>query len=326
MVKRDDFDGSYLYGDSAFAKKTGRDTYHKSVGDFRDNFIDETTGLIKKELGVDRQCPLCTSPKNKLLFVKKGFAHRQCDCEMIYVAPILRDNISDKDYRGGDLYKNWNEVILNPLNSKLDKLRFSYCMELLEKVTGFGLNGKKVLDVGCGTGLFFDVCKENGAECFGVELNHSAAEVSRKRGADVKEEVLGKCGFSENHFDVITLWTVLEHIAEPLEILELIVSLLKPKGTLLIEIPNVGGLGVRLQGKDSCTFGGDQHISFFSDETLGRALEKVGLEKIASDSYISGIGTIKNLLQPDNKLELLSTDWINDNLLGHRLFVIARKI
>jgi methionine biosynthesis protein MetW len=107
----------------------------------------------------------------------------------------------------------------------------------------------RVLDVGCGTGsLTLAVTKEADAEVLGIEPDPQRAEHARKRGLKVvcgvaDPDLLRKLGL----FDVIILADVVEHLAEPADLLAELRSALAPGGRILASVPNVAHWTVRLR-------------------------------------------------------------------------------
>ena len=99
--------------------------------------------------------------------------------------------------------------------------------------------GKKVLDVGCGTGLFAWNVAKKGGNVMGIDYSEVAIEIANTRPKvsnlkfekiDVKE-IKGK-------FDVIVSIGTLEHMDDPLKTLRIMKKHLLPKGRIIITSPN----------------------------------------------------------------------------------------
>jgi SAM-dependent methyltransferase len=139
-------------------------------------------------------------------------------------------------------------------------------------------DGRRLLDFGCGTGLFLDLAHERGFECHGVDLAPDAVAVARSKPsgrhvhhgapADVPEIAAGG-------FDVITMWSVLAHLPKPVEELAGLRRLLAPDGVLLLLTVNAGSLALR---RRLDAWGGftRNHLAFFSPDTLALLLERAG--------------------------------------------------
>ncbi len=97
----------------------------------------------------------------------------------------------------------------------------------------------RLLDVGCGYGIFLNLAKDQGWEVYGIELSMDACQLARKNsGLNVFCGDLKEASFPKDHFDVVTLWNVLEHTTNPLEQLLEIKRILKDNGLLFMRLPN----------------------------------------------------------------------------------------
>ena len=100
------------------------------------------------------------------------------------------------------------------------------------------LAGASVLDVGCGGGEFLSVVHGRGAKPFGIEFSKAAIRFARDRyGLEVTDRPLENPFWQEASMDVITMWDVIEHVADPLELLERARNVLKKGGLLGITTP-----------------------------------------------------------------------------------------
>jgi len=102
-----------------------------------------------------------------------------------------------------------------------------------------GKVGGRLLDVGCGYGAFLKLAKDQGWEVYGVELSPDACQYTRKNfSLNVFCGDLKEASFPKNHFDVVTLWNVLDHTTNPSEQLLETKRILKDNGLIFIRLPN----------------------------------------------------------------------------------------
>jgi 2-polyprenyl-6-hydroxyphenyl methylase/3-demethylubiquinone-9 3-methyltransferase len=99
----------------------------------------------------------------------------------------------------------------------------------------------RILDIGCGGGLFLSLLKQQGAQVTGIELSDSRAQYARtKHDLEIYkypiESDFWQKGYA-GHFDAVTLWDVIEHVNYPFQTLTSAVKVLKPGGLLLIDTP-----------------------------------------------------------------------------------------
>ena len=162
-------------------------------------------------------------------------------------------------------------------------------------------HGRRLLDFGCGNGLFLDLAHARGFDCYGVDLAADAIEVARGKPsgrhayhgapADVPEIARGG-------FDVITMWSVLAHLAEPAKDLAMLHGLLASDGVLLILTVNAGSLALKRRLE---TWGGftPNHLLFSSPETLPLLLERAGFRAVVMPPwYGEEIETGQSVLTP----------------------------
>ncbi len=150
-------------------------------------------------------------------------------------------------------------------------------------------NGKgRLLDVGSGHGMFLNLAKDQGWEVYGIELSEDACQFARKNfSLNVFCGDLKEASFPKDHFDVVTLWNVLDHTTDPLEQLLEIKRILKDNGLLFIRLPNF-----LFQGKSRCIgeafdrlfFGRTylsrkisvSHLYAFTPSSIANMLERAG--------------------------------------------------
>jgi 2-polyprenyl-3-methyl-5-hydroxy-6-metoxy-1,4-benzoquinol methylase len=144
----------------------------------------------------------------------------------------------------------------------------------------------RFLDVGCGNGRYLQQLHRMGFakhQLFGVEMDEGA--IARLNQAGFQgyygriEAVASE--LPENSFDLIVMLQVIEHVAQPAQIVQILTKLLRPGGRLILETPNLEGWDARLF--QSGFWGGyhfPRHWHFFDRTTLQRLLCDNGLESL----------------------------------------------
>ena len=97
--------------------------------------------------------------------------------------------------------------------------------------------GRRLLDVGCGDGTFLLGARTQGWDVAGTELNPAIARDAGLRVWSQLEEAAERAPYA-----CITLWHSLEHMRAPRETIEQAARMLEPGGTLVVAVPNAGGL------------------------------------------------------------------------------------
>ncbi|MBI4721777.1 MAG: class I SAM-dependent methyltransferase [Candidatus Stahlbacteria bacterium] len=190
-------------------------------------------------------------------------------------------------------------------------------LSLISRYKGSG----KLLDIGCGIGIFLSEAKKVGWDAQGTEVSKYAINfVKEKHNLEVCEGSLKDIGFPAKFFDVITLWHVLEHLLNPIDELKEINRILKDDGILCIEVPNVGSLDALVRRRNWICFG-PGHNYHFSKTTLKLAGEVAGFESLLV-KCISGYKRCKYRHSISKKLIHCILTSIN---MGNRLFCIFAK-
>ena len=166
---------------------------------------------------------------------------------------------------------------------------------------------RRMLDIGCGEGVFGAVCKSRfGCEAWGVEINSRAAELAVSR----LDRVLAGDAYEhartlpDRHFDLIVCNDVLEHLAEPELLLAELRRTLTSGGCVVASIPNIRyylALWTILVDKDFPRHPHGifdrTHLRFFTRKTIERCFSEAGY----SIERLSGIN-----LSHDRRLLLLN--------------------
>ena len=196
-------------------------------------------------------------------------AYIKCsNCSLIFKKIKIETNqkyipYNDKNYFSGYVrnYKEFIEI-------------FNKMLNLIKKYKNPG----KILDIGCGIGLFLYLAKKRNWVTYGVEISEFASNFAKNK---LKLNVLNSDNlgsFPNNFFDVITINHVLEHIENPLIILRQIHEKLNINGILLIGVPNINGLYSRLQKENWPSLQPSTHLYQFTPKTLKMLLNERGFK------------------------------------------------
>jgi len=132
-------------------------------------------------------------------------------------------------------------------------------------------DGKRMLDVGCYQGAILRRFSEAGWVVAGMEPSSEGVEACRKQGLNVVHGSFADFRSSE-HYDLIVMNGVLEHVADPNRFLARAGSLLRDEGFLYLSVPNVQAPFLNSVSEIFT----HQHLTNFSPATLRAFLEKHG--------------------------------------------------
>ncbi len=108
--------------------------------------------------------------------------------------------------------------------------------------------GKRLLDVGCGTGVWLRAAAEHGARPAGIDLSRVAVDLCKRLlpQAELHCGPAEELPFGERQFDFVSCLGALEHFLDPGAALREMIRVAKPEAHFLLLVPNTGFLPRRL--------------------------------------------------------------------------------
>ncbi len=140
----------------------------------------------------------------------------------------------------------------------------------------------KVLDIGSGPGDFLVCGMKAGWDCVGIEPSLAAAQFAKDRGLKIingffDADITDTLGL----FDFVHMSEVLEHVPNPIQILELAKKLLRPNGILCVSVPNdfsaIQKALIKTNAYKPWWVVPEHHLNYFNFDTVAKLLEKTGL-------------------------------------------------
>ena len=232
-------------------------------------------------------CLLCGHFQYKPYKTDHGAELVRCQaCGFIYVNPQPTDSELERIYAG--YYEADAEPLAHALGFR--ESVFAAGIDALRLVAKPG----RLLDGGCGTGGFIALAQRAGWQAVGVELSERAVLFARGQGLDVRQGTLADQRFPPGHFDVVTLWDVLEHVPHPQREIAEIHRILRPGGVLAIRVPNTRFQLIKAFYRErlrrhppGTSLQADLHLSHFTPRTLRLLLESRGLSVFKEEAGVS---------------------------------------
>lgn len=138
------------------------------------------------------------------------------------------------------------------------------------------LNGATSLDIGAGSGKLVRFLRRHGVNARGIEPSRALFDHFLAREPSFACGTLETCEDLEPAtFDVVTVFDVIEHVVQPLALLQGVGRLVKPGGVLYVSTPDVDSVTARVFGQ-RWHFYNDYHLSYFSPRTLVDAAKRYG--------------------------------------------------
>ena len=133
---------------------------------------------------------------------------------------------------------------------KLNPVRLKYVRDQIDQhwqcdeCSRTPLEGKSVLDVGCGAGLLAEPLARLGAQVTGIDASEEVISAARKHAAEMGLGIEYRSGDAlqlEGEFDLITAMEVIEHVVDPALFVKALAKRLGPGGLLILSTPNATG-------------------------------------------------------------------------------------
>ena len=237
----------------------------------------------------------------KVLKKIEKFRIIDCDkCQFIHVMPLPSELELSKLYKR-KYYTKVKPNYIKKYQKEIDywNLIFDEKLDFLE--TKIKTQTRSIFDIGSGSGYFLLRAKEKGWAVDGVEPNLIAADHSRKIGVPVINDFFGNMNIhTMKKFNAINLFDVLEHVHNPIEVLENCYKLLKPKGIIVIEVPNDYNplqkivqntlkkeeywLTILTKSRNYHWASKMDHLNYFNFQSLNRLLKRLGFKIIYQQS------------------------------------------
>ena len=175
----------------------------------------------------------------------------------------------------------------------------NHLLHVLHLLKSFGIENKKVVEVGCGKGVFFDMMQSENIECWGFDPTY---EGNNER---IKKEYFDETQ-NEIAADVIIMRHTLEHITRPFSFLHTIAKANNYNGFLFIEVPTFDWIVNKNAFWDIFY----EHCNYFTEESLGIMFENATTGDFFNGQYIylwADLSKIRNTIPANVKFTKYDT-------------------
>jgi 2-polyprenyl-3-methyl-5-hydroxy-6-metoxy-1,4-benzoquinol methylase len=193
----------------------------------------------------------------------------QCNqCGLVYVNP--REKFQDIIYSYG--------MVKDEGYLKERKARDATFLRGLRFLEKYCPQKGSLLDIGCFTGLFLNLARNHGWSVLGIEPSQWAARYAKEKlDLNVLEGAIEDSQFSDDSFDAVSMWDVIEHLPDPKSTLATLHAKLKTKGVLFLNTFNYDSIFRKLFGR-KYWFIERMHIYYFTSRTITKILETCNYE------------------------------------------------
>ncbi|MBP6755467.1 MAG: class I SAM-dependent methyltransferase [Bacteroidia bacterium] len=231
------------------------------------------------------KCIVCGSSQFEPFLVCKDYTVSQenfnivsCkSCGFKFTNPRPENSVIG-DYYKAEEYVSHSNTTKGVVNKLYHSVRNYTLKQKLKLISSYVSRGT-MLDYGCGTGMFLNVCKNDGWETYGMEPDDNARKMSIEKGLDVfsdKDKVSDR--IADKKFNAITLWHVLEHVTDMEATLSFFKSKLNDEGVLIIAVPNHVSYDAQYYKEFWAAYDVPRHLHHFDINSMTSLVEKAGFK------------------------------------------------
>ncbi len=241
-------------------------------------FHVEHKGDVSRGTSSLTRCPLCHSSHSKELFEvrdwsisQENFSLLQClSCKLVHTHPIPSDLSSYYNSPNYISHSKTKRGLINRLYHVGQVYNLRYKWSLARKSS----SGTNWLDYGCGAGDFLKYIANKGIHAVGVEPHQQSREKLLRDKMTVYQP---KEYFDSTAvYDCITMWHVLEHLHNPIDVLRQHHQSLSTSGTLLIAVPNHQSYDAKHYQEYWAAYDVPRHICHYDDYTMSLLAKETG--------------------------------------------------
>lgn len=233
-----------------------------------------------------RRCPICGTKPDKIEYQTRFTPLDHCgECGHVYSRKTPKKRILHLMYKDLDYWvrDKQHQGITTIEYGPQWKVFLDARMGIAERAGVLNGSHKKVFEIGCSEGILLRELQERGHEALGCEMNKPTAEAGMKAlGVKIETDLFEDLKLKPAYYDLVMSFHTVEHLPDLHKVFGKIASILKPDGSVLIEVPT---------GPEEYT--NPDHVQFFIDDSLKRLLEiyfEVG--EIIPNRYTNPHGTV----------------------------------
>lgn len=243
---------------------------------------------------ISSTCPACRSDATPVLGDTGGYRAKQCSkCAHTFVANMpTADTLAEVYATYG--YDEEDITSVPP-----------FIFDILGGVVGtferYRSKDARFLDVGFGTGAFLRVARDHGWRTYGIEASRAAVEQgNRHKLGELLHGDFLTVDWPDEHFDVIVMSELVEHLVEPEPFLRQAARLLRRGGVLYLTTPHGRGISGRVLGASWSVLRPPEHLHLYSIASMQEVLRRCGFGR--AKVYTQGVLPHEIVAHVRNKL------------------------
>ena len=195
--------------------------------------------------------------------------------ELLITSPRPDDQSLSKYYESDNYISHSNSN--RSLFDKIYQIVRNYTIgQKIKLINSFDSEERTILDIGAGTGDFLFRCQKDGWKVEGIEPSTNARKLAEQKTGEKLKTQISELGTKK--YDVITLWHVLEHVPNLSDYVAQLNHLLKPKGSIVVAVPNHKSFDASYYGKFWAAYDVPRHLWHFSQIAIQKLFAKENMK------------------------------------------------
>ena len=226
-------------------------------------------------------CPISSSTQTKFLCSIEGYTIWRCPSSATdFVWPMPSQHTLKSLYDREDWFEGGERGGYCDYDAQTEPMLGMFA-ELLDEFEGSAV-GRSVLDIGCGYGNHLAVAAQRGWKCFGVEVSDHARRVTNLRHGNAFFVVDCLENLIAHEFDLIVLFDVIEHLADPYGLFYTLFSkgAIGPQTRIIITTPNARSYDAIADPAGWAYRHPPSHLVYYSAESLHALLTSLHFAKV----------------------------------------------
>lgn len=220
---------------------------------------------------------------------------RCCGCGLVFLNPRPAlsefERIYPANYHAFEFSEKEFGFVFN-LRRRLEAKRLlNWCKDLPDDAS--------VIDIGCGDGFHLELLRDFGVKTWrleGVDADERAASVVEKKNIKIYRGLLENLDLPKESFDLALLIMTVEHVADPVQLLRDVRSILQPGGRVVIVTDNTDSLDFKLfKNRHWGGYHFPRHWNLFNPETMRRLAEKTRMEVESLTTQVSPVNWVYSI-------------------------------
>lgn len=230
-------------------------------------------------------CPICTKRDFSIFLKCKDYSisHEtfylvKCNsCNFIFINPRPDQQEIIKYYQSVNYisHSNSSKGLLNFIYQQVRKFAIKGKVNLIQSLN---CSQQTILDYGSGTGEFLNAMKYAGWKCRGIEPSYDARIMAISRYSLKVDEPSSLSEITDEHFGVITLWHVLEHIHKLKETIKNLNHSLIADGFIIVAVPNHESLDAKYYQEFWAAYDVPRHLYHFTKKDITTLFKNLGFQ------------------------------------------------